>query len=95
MKVLLRTYTNDSVTREYLPEGDMLDRKGVPEKDFFYGVISTLKTDEVRGRIDAALKKRFEKEEGGSSENVIVVSEEWKTELMRLPFTSCKYSFIE
>jgi hypothetical protein len=75
MKALKNFAMEDPLIRKYLPEPDQISNKGIP-KDFFFGVITTLKPTEVQKLVDDALNKRFKAEESQSS-HTLMVSKEW------------------
>jgi hypothetical protein len=62
----------------YLPD---LNDNGKPDnidRDYFFGILSTLREDETREMIHTALQERYEANQGEEDKNVILVTEEWE-----------------
>ena len=60
----------------------MMGGKGTIERDFFYGIMGTIKEEEMKALINKSLKQRFEQAEDDNKPNYILVNEEWKENLM-------------
>ena len=76
VKNLYKDSMKDEVLSKYLPSTEQLSGR-LPEKDFFYGVICTLRKQYMRDIIEAANKKRFKVDEGDDSKKGILISESW------------------
>jgi hypothetical protein len=53
----------DPIVSSYLPDLDMNSNK-LPEKDFFFGILATVKTDYIKKIIADAHAIRMKEEEG-------------------------------
>jgi hypothetical protein len=71
---------NDPVVSQYLPTLDPAEHK-FPERDFFFGVLSTLKNDYLKKIIADAHEVRLKGEEGEEEKHNIVVKDSWLEEL--------------
>jgi hypothetical protein len=60
--------------KQYLPDKDMIVGGGLPDREFFLGVLSTIKEQETRELISKCLKDRYEAPEGDSNKDCILVS---------------------
>ena len=76
VKNLYEDAMKDEVLSKYLPSPEQLSGR-LPEKDFFYGVICTLRKQYMRDIIEAANKMRFKLDEGDDSNKGILISESW------------------
>ena len=61
--------------RIYLPEPDMVVGEKMPDREFFLGIMSTLKEEEMKHLLDDSLKKRFQGGNDPEHKNVIIVDE--------------------
>jgi hypothetical protein len=64
----------------------------LPERSFFFGVLSTLRRQYMVDVINAAHSKRFKLPEGDDKKEGILVSESWMQELLKHPYYSRKSS---
>ena len=94
VKNLYEDAMKDEVLSKYLPSPEQLSGR-LPEKDFFYGVICTLRKQYMRDIIEAPNKKRFKVDEGDDSKKGILISESWMQELMKHPYYSSKSLHID
>ena len=79
----------DPVLAKYLSSKEQLSGK-LPEREFFFGILCTLKQDYMKEIIAEASKKRFKPEEGDTKKQVILISDKWMEELMKHPYHSSK-----
>ena len=89
MKSMFPDALTDPVLAKYLPSRAQLSDR-LPEKEFFFGVMSTLKRQYMADVIAEAHAKRFKLQEGDESKRGIVLSEAWSRELLKHPFLSRK-----
>jgi len=61
-----------------------------PERDFFFGIICTLKNGYMKEIIEEANKKRFKLDKDDESKEGIVITENWFKELTKHPYYSSK-----
>ena len=83
----------DAELSKYLPSSEQLSGK-LPERDFFFGILCTLKNGYMCEVIADAQKKRFKVEEGDDTKKVILISESWLAELKKHPYHSSKSSVL-
>jgi hypothetical protein len=76
---------------KYLPTIEQLSGK-LPERDFFFGILCTLKQQYMRDIIDEASKKRFKVQDDDPKKQGILISDTWMAELMKHPYYSSKSS---
>ena len=93
MKNLYDDAMGDPVLAKYLPSKEQLSGK-LPEREFFFGVLCTLKQDYIKEIIAEASKKRFKPEEDETKKQAILISDKWMEELMKHPYHSSKTLMI-
>ena len=79
----------DPVLSKYLPSKEQLSGK-LPERDFFFGVLSTLRNQYMRDVIAEAHKKRFTVADDDAKKEGILISDAWLAELQKHPYHSSK-----
>jgi hypothetical protein len=79
----------DEVLAKYLPSKKQLSNK-LPERDFFFGVLATLRRQYMTDVIKQAHEHRFKAPEDDPKKESIVVSSAWLDELKKHPFLSRK-----
>ena len=89
VKNLIDDAMNDPVVSKYLPSAEQLGGK-LPERDFFFGIMCTLKSAYMKEIIEEANKKRFKLDQDDDSKEGIVISENWFKELTKHPYHSSK-----
>jgi hypothetical protein len=97
VKNLYSDALNDPDVGPYIPDLEMNSNR-LPERDFFFGVLSTIKPDYLKQIIDDAHKNRYESGTQDQEKNYIMVKDEWFDELTKHPFLSSKMmllTFIE
>ena len=70
----------------------------LPERDFFFGILASLKGDYLKKIISDSHSVRMKDEEDKTSKDHILIKESWLEELNKYPFISSKTSsliFIE
>ena len=90
MKNLYDDAMGDAVLSRYLPSREQLSGK-LPERDFFFGVVCTLRRQYMADIIAAAHKKRFQVPEDDQSKQGILITDAWMDELMKHPYHSSKF----
>ena len=66
----------------------------LPEREFFFGVLCTLRKQYMTDIISEASKKRFKVEDDNSKGEGIAITDAWFTELTKHPYHSSKYSSL-
>jgi hypothetical protein len=89
VKNLYEDAMKDPLLAQYLPSKEQLSGK-LPERDFFFGVLCTLRQQYMRDIIEDSQKHRFKIPEGDQQKQGILVSEAWMQELMKHPYHSSK-----
>jgi hypothetical protein len=89
VKNLYEDAMQDPVLKKYLPEPDQLSGK-MPERDFFFGIMCTLKNQYMKDVISAANDKRYKADKGDDKKDAIRLSDAWLEELMKHPYHSRK-----
>ena len=79
----------DPVLEKYLPDKEQLSGK-LPEPDFFFGILCTLRSQYIKDIIEEANKKRFKITDEDQSKKGILISESWMKELTKHPYYSSK-----
>jgi hypothetical protein len=79
----------DPVLSKYLPSKEQVSNK-LPERDFFFGVLCTLRRQYMTDIIEEANKKRFKVEDDDPKRQGIAISDAWMEELLRHPYHSSK-----
>ncbi|TNV71309.1 hypothetical protein FGO68_gene8451 [Halteria grandinella] len=76
-----------------MPEPDQLSGK-MPERDFFFGIMCTLKNQYMKDIITEANDKRFKADKDGDKKDAIKLSDAWLDELMKHPYHSRKLFYV-
>ena len=76
----------DPVLCKYLPNKDQLSNK-LPEREFFFGVLCTLRKQYMTDIMAEAQAKRYKIEDGVQDQDGIVLTEGWMQELQKYPTT--------
>ena len=78
---------------KYLPSPDQLSGK-LPERDFFFGILCTLKNQYMKDVITEAQKKRYSIQEEDPKRQGILITDTWFAELTKHPYHSSKKSLL-
>ena len=89
VKNLYEDALKDPELKKYLPTKEQLSNK-LPEREFFFGVLCTLRKQYMQDIIEEASKKRFKLEDDDPKKQGIAISDGWFTELMKHPYHSSK-----
>ena len=76
VKNLYEDALSDAELRKYLPEPKQLSGK-MPERKFFFGVLSSLRQKYMRDIIEEAHKNRYKPDEEEKESKTIAISEAW------------------
>ena len=91
VKSLYPDAMKDPLLSKYLPNPDQLSGK-LPERDFFFGILCTLKQQYMKDIITDANGKRFKADKDDDKKAAIALSDSWLQELMKHPYHSRKMS---
>jgi hypothetical protein len=83
----------DPALAKYLPSKEQLSNK-LPEREFFFGVMCTLKKQYMTDIITEAQAKRYKIQDGDQPQDSIVLTEAWMLELQKHPYHSSKSLFV-
>ena len=83
----------DPVLKKYLPDKNQLSGK-LPEREFFFGVLGTLKNQYMKDIIKDAQDKRFKPSDDPEKKEGILITEDWLKELTAHPYHSSKCIII-
>ena len=89
VKNLFDDAINTPILKDYLPSSEMLSNR-LPERDFFFGILATLKQDYLKLIIKDAHEVRMKPEEDREEKSGILLSDTWLEELKKYPFLSSK-----
>ena len=89
VKNLYEDAMKDAELRKYLPSKEQLSNK-LPEREFFFGVLCTLRKQYMQDIIAEAQKKRFKISDEDPKKQGIAITEGWFQELMKHPYHSSK-----
>ena len=79
----------DPLLSKHLPDPDQLSGK-LPERDFFFGILCTLRNQYMKDVIADANKKRFSADQEADKKDAIRLSDAWLEELLKHPYHSRK-----
>ena len=83
----------DPVLTKYLPTKEQLSYK-LPEREFFFGIMCTLRKQYMTDIIHEASSKRFKVSEDDQKRQGIAITEGWFQELTKHPYHSSKHHVI-
>ena len=89
VKNLYKDAMKDPLLSKYLPNPDQLSGK-MPERDFFFGILCTLRNQYIKDIIEEAHKKRFKADQDETKKEAIRLSDAWLEELLKHPYHSRK-----
>jgi hypothetical protein len=89
VKNMFEDVMRDPEVSQYLPDKNMLSGK-LPERDFFFGVLATIKHEYLSKVIKDAHAKRFKAGETVKKKDSILLSDSWLEELKKYPYFSSK-----
>ncbi len=91
VKNLYEDALKDELLVKYLPSKEQLSGR-LPERDFFFGLLCTLRNQYMKDIIAEAQKARFTVSEGDPKHQGIAISDAWLAELEKHPYHSSKRS---
>ena len=97
VKNLYEDAIKDEVLAKYLPSKEQLAGR-LPEREFFFGLLCTLKNQYMKDIIADAHKARYTVADDDPKKQGIVISDAWLAELEKHPYHSSKcrcLTFIE
>ena len=83
----------DDLLSKYLPTKEQLAGR-LPERDFFFGIVGTLRNQYMKDIIADAHKKRYTLGEDDPKKEGILISDAWLAELQKHPYHSSKLSIL-
>jgi hypothetical protein len=89
VKNLYEDAMKDEVLVKYLPTKEQLSGR-LPERDFFFGLMCTLRNQYMKDIIAGAHKARYTVAEDDTKKKAISISEAWMAELQKHPYHSSK-----
>ena len=90
VKNLYEDALKDPVLTKYLPTKEQLSNK-LPEREFFFGVLCTLRKQYMTDIIQEASNKRFKVSDDDPKRQGIAITDGWFQELMKHPYHSSKH----
>ena len=89
VKNLYEDAMKDAELSKYLPNKEQLSNK-LPEREFFFGVLCTMRKQYMSDIIAEAQSKRYKIEDDDQGQEGIVLTEAWLKELQKHPYHSSK-----
>ena len=84
---------SDPLVAPYLPSKLQCLNK-LPERGFFFGILSTVRTEYMRDIIKEAHERRFKISDLDQSKKGILISDSWLQELKKHPYFSSKIMLL-
>ena len=85
VKALIEDAMNDPLVAKYLPSPEQLGGK-LPERDFFFGILCTVRTQYMKEIIEEAHNNRFKVSSEDKKQEGIAISDAWLKELTKHPY---------
>ncbi len=83
----------DELIKDYLPELEMNSNR-FPEREFFFGILNSLRPEYVKKIIEDANKVRYEVDVKDPQKDFIMLDEDWYQELIKYPYFSSNDDMI-
>jgi hypothetical protein len=93
VKNLYKDAMSDVEVCQYLPDLEQNSSK-LPEREFFFNVLGTVKPEYLKYIIEQAEQKRYKGSEENSRSNIIMMTDNWLQELNKYPFISSKLRLL-
>ena len=74
----------DELIKDYLPDLEQNSNR-IPERDFFFGILGSLRPEYLKKIIDDANKVRYEANVNDPEKDLIMLDVDWYQELMKYP----------
>ena len=91
VKNLYADALKDDLLVKYLPSQEQLSGR-LPEREFFFGILCTLRNQYMKDIIAEAHKSRYTVADDDPKKQGIAISESWLAELEKHPYHSSKIS---
>jgi hypothetical protein len=79
----------DELIKDYLPDLEQNSNRH-PERDFFFGILNSLRPKYIKKIIEDANKVRYESDIKDPKKDFIMLDDDWYKELMKYPYFSSK-----
>ena len=93
VKNLYEDAMKDELLMKYLPTREQLSGR-LPERDFFFGLLCTLRNQYMKDIIAGAHKARYTVGEDNTKKQAINISQAWMAELQKHPYHSSKWLLL-
>ena len=93
VKNLYADAMKDELVKDYLPDLEQNSNR-VPERDFFFGILNSLRPQYIKKVIEDANKVRYEVDVKDPQKDYIMLDEDWYKELMKYPYFSSKNDLL-
>ena len=93
MKNLYEDAMKDELLVKYLPTKEQLSGR-LPEREFFFGLMCTLRNQYMKDIIAGAHKARYTVGEDDTKKQAINISQAWMAELQKHPYHSSKWLIL-
>jgi hypothetical protein len=93
VKNLYEDAMKDELLVKYLPTREQLSGR-LPERDFFFGLLCTLRNQYMKDIIAGAHKARYTVGEDDTKKQAINISQAWMAELQKHPYHSSKWLLL-
>jgi len=93
VKNLYADAMKDELVKDYLPDLEQNSNK-VPERDFFFGILNSLRPQYIKKVIEDANKVRYEVDVKDPQKDYIMLDEDWYKEFMKYPYFSSKNDLL-
>ena len=91
VKNLYNDAMKDELVKDYLPELEQNSNR-IPERDFFFGILNSLRPEYLKKIIEDANKVRYQADPNAPQKDFILIDDDWYKELIKFPyFSSNKY----
>ena len=94
VKNLYEDAMKDPVLTKYLPTKEQLSNK-LPEREFFFGILCTLRKQYMTDIIHDASSKRFKVSDDDPKRQGIAITDGWFEELNKHPYHSSKQHVVD
>jgi hypothetical protein len=92
VKNLYNDAMKDVLIKDYIPDLEQNSNR-FPERDFFFGILNSLRPEYIKKIIEDANKVRYESDINDPKKDFIMLDDDWYKELMKYPYFSSKKYF--
>jgi hypothetical protein len=89
VKNLYADAMKDELIKDYLPDLEQNSNR-IPEREFFFGILGTLRPEYLKKITEDANKVRYEADPKDPKKDFIMLDTPWYEELMKYPYFSSK-----